>query len=97
MGIIPIELEDELIKKLSPHRNRLGELLELGLQVLEERERQKNLALYRALERSGKVQAPEPEQEAPYVRHSLVSVRGQDVSEIVIEQRLAENPNQHPG
>ena len=87
MGIIHIELEDELIKKLSPHRNKLAQLLELGLQVLEERERQKNLDLYRALERSGKVRAPEPDQKAPYVRHSPVSVRGQDVSKIVIEQR----------
>ena len=92
MHTIHVELDDELVQKLSPHRNKLAELLELGLQAWQERERQKQLTLrgdlILALELSGRVQTPKryngPD---PYVRHSPVSVRGKDVSDIVIEQR----------
>lgn len=94
MRIIHLELEDELVKKLSPHQNKLPELLELGLQVWQERERQKQSMLrsdlVRTLEQSGKIQAPRPyTQEDLYLCHSPVEIDGKGVSEIVIEQRGA--------
>ncbi len=92
MHTIQVELEEELIAKLAMYQIELAELLELGLQVWQEQEFQKRLAqrnnLVRALERSGKIRAPQPYTEKDsYARHAPISVRGQDVSEIVIEQR----------
>lgn len=92
MYTIQLEIPDELAEKLGPYRDRLPELLELGLQEWLELERQESLALREdlllALAASGKVTPPKPyTDERPYERRTPVPITGKPVSEIMIEQR----------
>jgi len=92
MHTIQLELEEELAAKLIPYRDKLPEMLELGLRALQEREVQERqkaqervLAVLRA---SSEVHVPGPPNgDGPYLRHPPVEVTGQPVSEIVIAQR----------
>lgn len=75
MFTLQLEIPDELAEKLSPYHDQLPELLELGLQVWLERERQERLArgerLLEILATSDKVRLPEPyTDERPYRRHT---------------------------
>jgi len=79
MYTIQLELEDEMIEKLAPYQDKLLELLELGLQVCKERERQewRNMQdrLLQTLGASGEVQVPKPYAgEKPYARRIPVSI-----------------------
>jgi putative transposon-encoded protein len=92
MSIIQLEISDELAEKLAPYRNRLAELLELGLQKWSEREQQELLVsqkqLLQALAATGKVEIPKPYTgQKSYVRHTPVPITGKPVSELIIEQR----------
>jgi hypothetical protein len=92
MHTIQLELDEELARKLDPYRDKIPELLELGLGALQERERREHQEarerLLRALEASGKIKVPEPYTgEQAYVRHSPPTVAGKPVGQIVIEQR----------
>lgn len=92
MVTIQLEIPDELAKKLTPYRNQLLELLELGLQERLERERQEQRGqregLLQVLAASGKVKMPKPYTGTRrYVRHTPVPITGKPVSEIIIEQR----------
>ena len=92
MYTIQLELEDELAEKLTPYRDKLLALLELGLQEWLERERQESLALrerlLRVLAASGKVEMPRPYTgEKLYIRRTPVPITGKPVSELVVEQR----------
>ena len=51
MHTIQLELEGELAEKLDPYRDKLSELLELGLGALQERERQERERAFALLER----------------------------------------------
>jgi hypothetical protein len=92
MCIIQFEVQDELAEKLAPYGDKLADLLELGLQVWLERERQERLTgqerLFQVLVASGKVKIPSPYTgEKPYIRHTPVPISGKPVSELIIEQR----------
>ena len=94
MHRIQVEIPDRLAEKLAPHRDRLPELLELGLQVwLEGKEQERVVThegLLHALAASGKVTLPQPYRgEKPYGRHTPVPITGKPVSRIIIEQRGA--------
>ena len=94
MHTIQLELEEELAARLIPYRDKLPEMLELGLEALQEREarerqeqRKRVLAVLRA---SPHVHVPPPPNgDAPYVRLSPVQVTGEPVSEIVVAERGA--------
>jgi hypothetical protein len=108
MHTIHLELEEELAAKLTPYRDKLSEILDLGLQAIQEREtkeryqaRERVLA---ALKDSSDVNVPRPPSgKGPYLRHPPVQTVGQPVSEIAIAQRGAlydtkdghTNPNAH--
>jgi hypothetical protein len=92
MHTIHLELEEELAAKLVPYRDKLLEMLKLGLQVLREREkREREKARERVLEvlsASAQVRVPQPPNgQEPYTRLTPVQIVGQPVSEIVIAQR----------
>lgn len=93
MSIIRIEISDKLAKKLRPYQDRLIELLELGLQKVQEREQdehqsQQQEQLFQILATSDKVTLPKPYTgEKPYVRQTPVPITGKPISEILIEQR----------
>jgi len=94
MRTITLELSDELTKTLAPYRDKLPDLLELGLREWLKRERQTCQALrervHQVLVASGKVEAPHPYTgEQPYVRRTPVPITGKPVSELVVEQRGA--------
>lgn len=87
MCIIHLEIQDELAEKLAPYRDRLADLLELGLQAWLERQTGQE-HLFQVLAASGKVKAPRPyTDEKPYIRHTPVPIVGEPASEMVIEQR----------
>ena len=92
MYTIQIKIPNELAEKLAPYRERLPELLELGLRVWLERKQHERVTvqeeLFQVLAASGKVAMPQPYTgEKPYVRHTPVSITGKPVSELVVEQR----------
>ena len=92
MHKIQLELGDEIVEKLGPYRDRIPELIELGLQIWQERERQdrqdERNHLLQALGKTGKVHIPRPyTDEEPYVRRTPISVTGKPVSQLVVEQR----------
>jgi hypothetical protein len=92
MHTIQLEVEEGLAAKLAPYRDKLPEMLELGLQALQEQEadnRKKARArVLEVLSASPHVHVPDPlDGQAPYTRQTPVQVEGQPVSEIVIEQR----------
>lgn len=94
MHTIQLELEEELAAKLIPYRDKLPEMLELGLEALQEletRERQeKRKRVLAVLGAAPQVNLPEPPNgDAPYIRLSPVEITGQPVSEIVIAERGA--------
>ena len=92
MHTIQLELQEPLAEKLVSYQDRLVELLELGLQVWLERERQEQPTdrerLLWVLTASGKVKIPQPYTGGrPYVRNTPVPITGRPVSELLIEQR----------
>jgi hypothetical protein len=92
MSTIQLEVSSELAEKLRPYRDKLVELLELGLQQWQEREQQDQKVqqeqLLQVLAASGKVTLPQPYTgEKPYVRGTPVPITGKPVSKIVSEQR----------
>jgi len=92
MTVIQLEVPDKLAKKLEPYRDRLPELLELGLQKWQEHEQQSPQAekekVLQILAASGKVSLPQPYTgKKPYIRRTPVPITGKPASEIVIEQR----------
>ena len=94
MHIIQLELEEGLAAKLSPYRDKMSGILELGLQALQEREAQERQKtrerVLTALRASSEVHVPlPPNGEGPYLRHPPAQIAGQPVSEIVIAQRGA--------
>ena len=92
MYTVQLELDDELAEELAPYRDRLPDLLRLGLRMWQEREGQQQASghehVLQVLAMSGQVTMPKPYGgEKAYVRHTPVPVAGKPVSEIVIEQR----------
>jgi hypothetical protein len=92
MHTIQLELEEDLAAKLVPYRDKLQEMLELGLQALQEREAQnQEYARARVLEvlsASSEAHVPEPPNgQESYTRLTPVPLEGRQVSEIVIAQR----------
>jgi hypothetical protein len=92
MSVIQLEIPNELAEKLKPYRNRLVELLELGLQKWLEREQQEYQTrqenLLQVLASSGKITLPKPyTSKKPYVSHTPVPITGKPASELIIEQR----------
>jgi len=92
MVTIQLKIPDKLAEKLTPYRDQLSELLELGLQeqlAREDRERLNQRGrLLQVLAASGKVKMPKPYTGTRrYVRHTPVPITGKPVSEIIIEQR----------
>jgi len=74
MSTIQLEIPEELAEALTPYRDQLVELLELGLRTQQEREQQERLnqreRLLQVLAASGKVTIPKPYSgEKPYVSH----------------------------
>ncbi|MFZ4657233.1 MAG: hypothetical protein ACOYNY_09490 [Caldilineaceae bacterium] len=89
---IMLEIPDELVGELQPHRNHLLELLQLGLAEWR-RKRTADIAhaikaLFQQMADEGKLiqSQPYPANYCPPER-PLVRVRGKALSEIVIEQR----------
>jgi hypothetical protein len=94
MHTIQLELEEELAAKLIPYRDKLSEMLELGLEALREREAQERRTdrsrVLEVLRASPHVHVPSPPNgEGVYVRRTPVQITGQPVSEIVIADRGA--------
>jgi hypothetical protein len=94
MHTIQLELEEDLAARLVPYRDKLPEMLELGLEALQKREvRERQEARKRVLSVLGaapQVNVPQPlNGDAPYTRLSPVQITGQPVSEIVIAERGA--------
>ena len=94
MHTIQLELEEGLAAKLVPYRDKLPEMLELGLEALQEREaqaRQKERSrILEVLEAAPQTSVPQPlNGDAPYVRRGPVPITGRPVSEIVIAERGA--------
>ena len=94
MLTIEIEVSEQLAQQLSPYREELPALLEAGLRA---RKRKAHIQspdptqIRKILLASGKVLVPDPQYaSSTYVRHTPVTISGQSVSEIVLEQR---NPN----
>ena len=94
MHTIQLELEEELAAKLVPYRDKLPEMLELGLEALQEREarerQEERKRVLAVLGAAPQVSLPRPPNgDAPYTRRSPVQITGQPVSEIVIAERGA--------
>jgi hypothetical protein len=92
MHTVQLELSDELAETLTPYRDKLSILLELGLQEWLKREQGKSLLarerVLRVLAGLDQVKVPRPyTDEKPYVRHTPVPITGKSVSKIVVEQR----------
>jgi hypothetical protein len=92
MSIIQLEIPNELAEKLRPYRNRLVELLELGLQKWQEREQHEHQSqqeyLLQVLASSDKITMPKPYPgKKPYISHTPVPITGKPASELIIEQR----------
>ena len=92
MHTIQLELRDEQIKRLAPYRDKLPELLELGLEVWLDREQQARQSprelLLQVLAASGQVEIPRPYKgKEPYHRHTPVPINGEPVGKLVVEQR----------
>ena len=92
MHKIELEVSEELAEKVAPYRDRLSEVLQLGVQTLAERERQgetysREMSLQK-LAALGRITLPQAatddEQRA---RRTPVTAAGKPASEIVIEQR----------
>ncbi len=89
MSTITIEVPRELAERLSPYREKLPQILELGLAHLESvsprsddiRER-----TLRVLKATGLVRMPNPSP-LPRRRHTPINVPGKPLSELIIEQR----------
>jgi hypothetical protein len=95
MHTIQLELEEELAAKLVPYRDKLPEMLELGLEALQEREAQERQEARKrvlgVLGAAPQVNVPQPSNGgAQYVRLTPVQITGQPVSEIVIAERGAQ-------
>jgi hypothetical protein len=92
MHTIQLELEEDLAARLIPYRDKLPEMLELGLQALQEQEaesrkRARNRML-EVLSASPGIRVPEPPNgHGLYVRHTPVQAAGEPASQIVIAQR----------
>jgi hypothetical protein len=94
MHTIQLELEEELAARLGPYRDKLPEMLKLGLEALQEREVQERQEEHRrvlaVLGAAPQVNLPKPPNgDASYTRRSPVEITGQPVSEIVIADRGA--------
>jgi len=92
MCIVQIESPDELVQKLAPYRDKLAELLELGLEQYINRERRACLSpreqVLHALAVSGRVELPRPVLPGSIrERHTPIRMAGKPLSEIIIEQR----------
>lgn len=92
MHTIHLELKDEQVKKLAPYRDKLPELLELGLEVWLDREQRTGQSsrelLLQVLAASNQVEIPKPyRDEEPYHRHTPVPIKGQSASKLIVEQR----------
>ncbi|MBM3128826.1 MAG: hypothetical protein FJ009_09415 [Chloroflexi bacterium] len=89
MREITIEIPDQLAERLSPYREQLPQILELGLAGLETasphpddwRER-----TIRVLMETGLVRTPETSLR-PRRRHTPIKMAGKPLSELIIEQR----------
>ncbi|MEA3340815.1 MAG: hypothetical protein U9R15_12690 [Chloroflexota bacterium] len=92
MNTIQLELSDNLATTLTPYRDKLPTLLELGLREWLKREQQKPTVrrerMLWVLAASSRVEIPRPYiGEKPYIRRTPVPVTGKSVSELVVEQR----------
>ncbi len=83
--MIQVSVSDELAQRLQHYQNRLTEVLEAGLRVVQSNADPVD-AFWLALARSGRVILPTPAS-APYVRQTPVTLNGQSLSDIVIAQR----------
>ena len=94
MITIPLQLSDELARRVKPLQDRLPEIIELGLRQVEsgttieaspERGKERVLA---ALHSTGIVTLPDPRaRRTGRVRHTPIKAGGQPASEIIIEER----------
>lgn len=89
MSSITIEVPRELAIRLQPYREKLPQILELGLTRLESESRPSaNLRerTLRALMSTGLVHMPRPAQ-SPRRRQKPLKIPGKPLSELIIEQR----------
>ena len=86
--MIQLNVPDELAQRLMQHRARWVEVLEAGLRAIEPQpeEATRLQAGLQALAREGKIMLPRPMNQ-PSQRHPLLELRGQPLSDIVMEQR----------
>jgi len=94
MHTIQLELEERLAAKLVPYRDKLPEMLELGLEAVQKREarerQEERRRVLAVLGAAAQINLPEPPNgDAPYTRLSPIEITGQPVSEIVIAERGA--------
>lgn len=94
MVTIPVQVSDELARRLIPLQDRLSEIIELGLRQMELGSSSEmavgdsKARVLAALASTGVVTLPDPaERLDPHVRRTPVPSGGQPASEMIIEQR----------